>query len=128
MKIGPYQKDPIRLPLPGKTKHGLDDYGVTMRRTVNQQHYGTMVEPLLGLHIQSYIFDILHYKLRVVPKIFKWTVTQNVDAEKLDKVCDKCFNVVSIVHSMKFTCLMLFQFFRNIFFAIQCHDVSQILI
>jgi hypothetical protein len=92
-KIGPDHKEPNRLPLPGKTKPGPDDYGVTMRRTVNQKHYGTMLKPLLGLQIQSYIFDILHCKLRVIPQIFKWTVTQNVDAEKLDKVCDKCFSV-----------------------------------
>jgi hypothetical protein len=108
-KIGPNHKEPNRLPLPGKTKP--DDYGVTMRRTVNQKHYGTMLKPLLGLQIQSYNFDILHCKLRVIPQIFKWIVTQNVDAEKLDKVCDKCFSVFTIFFSMKFTRLMLLKFF-----------------
>ena len=84
--IGPQHKELNRLPLPRKTKPGPDDYGVAARTKVNAEHLGTMLRPMFDLPIQNYIFDILHCKLRIVPQIFKWTVTQNIDAEKLEKV------------------------------------------
>jgi hypothetical protein len=83
--IGPQHKELNRQPLPWKTKPGPDDYGVAARTKV-PEHLGTMLRPMFDLPIQNYVFDILHCKLRVAPQIYKWTVTQNIDAEKLEKV------------------------------------------
>jgi hypothetical protein len=84
--IGPGHKELNRLPLPRKAKPEPDDYGVAARTSVNQQHFGTMLRPMLDLPILHYVFDILHCMLRIVPQLFKWTVTQNIDVEQLDEV------------------------------------------
>jgi hypothetical protein len=84
--IGPQHKELNTLPLPRKTKQGPDDYGVAARTKVNAEHLVTMLRPMFDVPIQIYMFDILHCKLCIVPQIFKWTVTQNIDVEKLEKV------------------------------------------
>jgi hypothetical protein len=84
--IGPHQKELNKLPLPRKTKPGPDDYGVAARTKVNAEHLGTMLRAMCDLPIQNYIFDILQCKLRIVPQIFKWTVTQNnIDVDELER-------------------------------------------
>jgi hypothetical protein len=77
------------LPLPRKTKPGPDDYGVAARTKVNVEHLGTLPRPMFDLPIHNYIFGILPCNLLIVPQMFKWTVTQNIDAERLEKVRPK---------------------------------------
>jgi hypothetical protein len=74
-----------RLPLPWKTKSGPDDYGVAARTSLNAQYLGTMPRHMFELPIKN-ILDILQCKLRIVPHTFRWTVTRNIDAEKLEHV------------------------------------------
>jgi hypothetical protein len=92
--IGHDHKELNGLPLPRKAKPGLDDYGAAARTKVNQQHFGTMLRPMLDLPIVHYVFNILHCRLRIVPQLFKWTVTQNIDAQQWGEVG----HVVSWLH------------------------------
>eukprot|EP00873_Tetraselmis_striata_P037379 jgi/Tetstr1/457643/TSEL_044210.t1 len=43
------------------------------RAQTNMKHKGTMYEPLIQLAILSYTFDVMHCKLRVIPKLWRWT-------------------------------------------------------
>eukprot|EP00873_Tetraselmis_striata_P042667 jgi/Tetstr1/462931/TSEL_007879.t1 len=66
---------------------GLTDEGmsVSKRQQLQQLHYGMCMgrAPYLVLsHILDYIVDILHLMLRVVPQIFKFTVSKYCDAAK----------------------------------------------
>jgi hypothetical protein len=76
--IGHDHKELNRLPLPRKATPGPNDYGVAARTKVNQQHFGTMLRPMLNLPILHCVFGILHCRLRIVPQLFKWTVTQTL--------------------------------------------------
>jgi hypothetical protein len=45
-----------------------------------------MLRPMLDMPIMPYVFDILHYKLRIVPRMLKWTVCKIIDADQLEEV------------------------------------------
>eukprot|EP00873_Tetraselmis_striata_P001411 jgi/Tetstr1/421675/TSEL_012614.t1 len=65
----------------------LTDEGISVsgRQQLQQLHYGMCMgrAPYLVLsHILDYIVDILHLMLRVVPQIFKFTVSKHCDAAK----------------------------------------------
>jgi hypothetical protein len=46
----------------------------------------------------------LHCKLRIVPRIFKWTVCQNIDDEQLEEVR----HVVSMLHLIYVSCMDIY--------------------
>eukprot|EP00873_Tetraselmis_striata_P011674 jgi/Tetstr1/431938/TSEL_021426.t1 len=55
------------------------------RAQTNMKHKGTMYEPLIQLAILSYTFDVMHCKLRVIPKLWRWTVPGQMEGESFVK-------------------------------------------
>eukprot|EP00873_Tetraselmis_striata_P045526 jgi/Tetstr1/465790/TSEL_010412.t1 len=58
------------------------------RAQTNMKHKGTMYEPLIQLAILSYTFDVMHCKLRVIPKLWRWTVPGQMEGEIFVKLID----------------------------------------
>eukprot|EP00873_Tetraselmis_striata_P013802 jgi/Tetstr1/434066/TSEL_023210.t1 len=59
------------------------------RAPTNMRHKGTCTsEPLIQLAILSYTFDVMHCKLRVIPKLWRWHVPGQMEGESFVKSID----------------------------------------